>query len=38
MEARLSKEMYVIFLHAERAYGPGVRFADAVDFLFDKRS
>ncbi len=28
----------MIFLHIERAYGPGVDFADAADFLFHKRS
>jgi hypothetical protein len=28
--------MHMIFLYIERAYGPGVRFADAAKFLFDK--
>jgi hypothetical protein len=27
----------MVFLHVERAYRPGVRFADTTDFLFDKR-
>jgi hypothetical protein len=31
------KEMYVIYLHVERTYRPGVGFTDATDFLFDKR-
>jgi hypothetical protein len=30
--------MYMIFLHMERAYRPGVRFADVTDFPFDKWS
>ncbi len=29
--------MDMIFLHIERAYRPGVGFADATDFLLDKR-
>jgi len=28
--------MHVICLHIERAYRPGVRFADTTDFLLDK--
>jgi len=29
--------MYVIFLHIQGTDGPGVRFANAADFLFEKR-
>ena len=32
------KEMHVIFLHIQSANGPGVRFADTTDFLFDECS
>ncbi len=31
------KEMHMICLHIERAYRPGIGFADAVDFPFYKR-
>ena len=31
------KEMYVIYLHVERTYRPGVGFTDTTDYLFDKR-
>jgi hypothetical protein len=29
--------MHMIFLHIERIYRPGVRFANVTDFLFAKR-
>jgi hypothetical protein len=32
------KHMHMIFLHIERASGPGVGFTDTADFLFDKHS
>lgn len=35
---RVEKEMHLIGLHVERAYDPGVRFADAADFLFNECS
>lgn len=31
------KKMHMIGVHAESADGPGVRFTDATDFLFEKR-
>jgi hypothetical protein len=36
LEERLAKEMHVIFLHIERPYRPGVRFADTTEFLLHK--
>jgi hypothetical protein len=38
MGERLAKEMHMICLHIESAYRPGIGFADAADFLFDKWS
>ena len=37
-QRRVEKEMYMIGLHIERAYGPGVCFIDAADFLFNECS
>ena len=34
----IEKEMHMILLNIERAYRPGIRFADAADFLPNKRS
>jgi hypothetical protein len=38
MGERLAKAMHMICLHIESASRPGIGFADAADFLFDKGS
>jgi hypothetical protein len=35
---RVEKEMHMIGLHIERAYGPGVCFTEAAGFLFNECS